>query len=86
MFGDVTGTTCGSIELRTFNIFWDWDKDVNVISNTPFFVVTFDFNYKSDFGIWWILDDHINCEEWLYSDVQSITHKFEFSIRRDECN
>jgi len=66
---NIASTSSRSVKLRALDVFRDWDKNVNIIGNTPFFVITFHFNYKSDFCIWWVLYDYVNWKEWLYSNI-----------------
>lgn len=84
VFGDIVGMTCGRVKARTFNIFWNWHKDIDVVGNTSFLVVTLDLDNESDSSLRRGLHNHINRKERLDSDVKSVAHEFEFSIRRDE--
>jgi len=48
VFWNIGGATSWSMKDRSFDIFRDWHEDVNVICNAFLFVVTFDFNNKTD--------------------------------------
>lgn len=84
MLRDINCTTSGSIKAWTLNIFRNWYENINVVSDAPLFVVTFNFDYESDSCVWWSLDNHIDWEQRLNSNVKTITHEFKFSIWRNK--
>lgn len=85
VLGNINCISCWSIETWTLDIFRHWHVDVHVVSNTLLLVVALHLYDESDLRIGWILHDDIHSEERLHSDIQTITHQFEFAIRRNEC-
>jgi hypothetical protein len=73
-----------SIETWALDILRYGDIDVNIIGNTFLFVVALDFDDESDLCVRWSFHDDINCEERLDSNIQTVTHQLEFTIRWDE--
>lgn len=82
----VADITSSSSKVRVLNIVRNWNVHVYIIGNTFLFVVGFDFNQKSDLSFWRIFHNNINWEQRFNSDIQSIAHQLELSIRRDKSN
>ncbi len=80
----INSATCWTCEMWIFNIFWNGNEYVNIVGNTSFFIVTFNFNQKSDLSTWRLLNDYINRKQRLDSNVKSVTHKFKLPIWRNE--
>ena len=86
ILGNINGASSWACKVWIFNILWNWHKDVNIIGNWSFFVIALNFNQESDFSTWRLLNNNVNTEQWFNSDIESVTHKFEFSIWRNESN
>lgn len=84
MFRDVDSTAGGRVKGGTFNVFWYWDIDINIIGNAFLLVVAFDLDDEANAGIGGRFHDDIHCEERFHSNIQPVAHEFELAVGGDE--
>ena len=81
---DIGCISSWSVKTRTLDIFRYRHKDIHVVSYASLFVVAFYLHYEPYLGIRWCFNNDINRKQRLHSNIQTIAHQFEFSIRRDK--
>ena len=84
IFRHVYSASCRAGEMRVFDVFRDWHKYVDVVGDASFFVVALDFDKETDFGAGRLFNDNIDGKEGFDSDIESVAHEFELTIRGDE--
>ena len=84
VFRNVVSMTSRWVEWWTLYILRNRHEDVHIVGYASFLVVAFYFDNETNFSCWWSFNYHVNREQRLNSDIQSITHEFELSIRRDK--
>ncbi len=81
---DVDCTASGSVETGTLHIFWHWDKDIHVVGNALFLIVALHLDHEADAGVRGGLHNHINREQRLDSNVETVAHELELSVGGNE--
>ncbi len=72
------------VEARTLHVFGDGHVDVHVVGDALFLVVALHLDHEADAGVRRRLHDHVDREQRLHSDVESVAHQFELSVGGDE--
>ena len=84
MLRDVDRTAGGSVEAGTLHILWNWHKDIDVVGDALFLIVAFHLDHEADAGVGGGFHNHINREQRLDSNVETVAHQFELSIGGNE--
>ena len=84
VLGHVDGTARGGVEAGTLHVFRHRHVDVHVIGNALLLVVAIHLYHEADARVGGRLDDDIDGEERLHSDVEPVAHELELAVGRDE--
>ena len=84
VFWHVDRISCWADEVWVLYVLWYWNENINIVSDTSLLVITLDLDQEPDFSAWWLFNDNVNWEQWLDSNVESVTHKLKLYIWWDK--